>query len=87
MRTSLVAIAVAACAPAHGDPEPLVFPRLAGYVIDTKVDRNVLARQDVAIVDVEAAAIDRAPLDAVRRAQPNGLRLAYLTSEEIPREA
>lgn len=38
------------------------------------------------LVDAESGALDRAPLDAIRAANPRGLLLAYLTSEEIPRQ-
>ncbi|HEY2744489.1 MAG TPA: hypothetical protein VGL86_07695, partial [Polyangia bacterium] len=67
----------------------LLFPRLATYFIETYVDdtsRAVMAKSDVVIVDAESGALDRTPLDALRAARPDALLLAYLTSEEIPRQ-
>src|SRR4051794_25906072 len=66
----------------------LGFPRIASYFIEGHIDaaaRDVMAMSDVVIVDAEAAALDRAPLDAIRAAHPATLLLAYMTSEEIAR--
>lgn len=85
-------VVLAACelhAPERPERAPaLAFPRIASYVIDTNVTMEqavVMARSDVAIIDVEAGANDRHPLDAIRAANPRGLLLAYMTSEEIKR--
>jgi hypothetical protein len=67
----------------------LAYPRIASYFIESYVDdasRDVMARSDLVIVDAESAALDRTPLDALRAANPNAAVLAYLTSEEIPRQ-
>jgi hypothetical protein len=73
--------------PVAGDPE---FPRIASYFIETYVDddaRAVMASSDLAIIDAEAAALDREPLEALRTSRPDLVLLAYLTSEEVPRDA
>ncbi|HEY4116324.1 MAG TPA: putative glycoside hydrolase, partial [Byssovorax sp.] len=49
--------------------------------------RAVLARADLAIVDAEVSALDPGGIRDVRARQGGGELLAYLTSEEIPREA
>ena len=98
MRRALLCLLVAACsslaaAPNAGSPgaaaaPSLAYPRIASYFIESYVDpraRAVMAKSDVAVVDAEAGALDRAPLDAIRAANPGGLLLAYLTSEEILR--
>ena len=89
---SWILVVVAACevrAPQRPERAPsLAFPRLASYVIDTNITPEqavVMRRSEVAIVDVEAGANDRRPLDMIRAANPNGLLLAYMTSEEIKR--
>lgn len=72
-----------------GERSDLTFPRLATYFIESHVDEaalDVMAKTDVVIVDAEAAALDRAPLEALREERPDLLLLAYLTSEEIFRE-
>jgi hypothetical protein len=89
-------VALAACGthgPEHASERPeragaLAFPRIASYIIDTRVDAAavpVLARSDVVIVDAEAGANTRGSLDLIRACNPRGLLLAYLTSEEIKR--
>lgn len=94
MRCSIL-VALIACG-THGPEAPapperagaLAFPRIASYVIDTNItpeQTTVMERSEVAIVDVEAGANDRRPLDALRAANPQGLLLAYMTSEEIKR--
>lgn len=45
-----------------------------------------MAGSDVVVVDVESGALDPAPLARLRRANPAGELLAYLASEEIPRD-
>src|SRR4051812_25520921 len=99
MRYALALLLVACSSHAKPTTPPLVpdapaattspsFPRLASYYIETYLDAPTvatMAKSDVAIVDAESAAIDRAPLDQLRAANPSGLLLAYLTSEEIPR--
>ncbi|NVB78335.1 MAG: hypothetical protein HOV81_08070 [Kofleriaceae bacterium] len=70
-------------------PTELAFPRIATYFIESHVDdkaREVMAKSDVSVVDAEAGALDRASLDQIRAARPDGWLLAYLTSEEISRE-
>ena len=64
------------------------FPRLATYYIESHLDpaaREVMVRTDLLVIDAEAGALDRAPIDAIRAARPDALVLAYLTSEEIAR--
>ncbi|MDB4961314.1 MAG: hypothetical protein JWP01_1313 [Myxococcales bacterium] len=94
-RLVAAALALAACsspvAPVAPDAQPhsdLVYPRLASYLIESYVSedaRDVMAKTDLLVVDAEAAALDRAPLDAIRAARPETHVLAYLTSEEIAR--
>lgn len=95
-----VLLALAACSSPPGTtmPEPVPvdaavasdveFPRLATYFIETHIDeaqQGVMAKTDLVVVDAEAGALDRAPLDAIRERRPDALVLAYLTSEEIGR--
>jgi hypothetical protein len=95
MRIAL-ALVVAACGAFGSEPAPapperalaLAYPRLATQLLVTRVDPAivpVIARSDVAIIDAEAGANDRRPLDAIRAAPPGRFVLAYLTSDEIPR--
>ena len=94
MRLLLLALVACSSAPNGGGGDAPIddhaaYPRLATYFIETYVDpaaRATMERTDVVIVDAEAAALDRAPLDAVRAARPDGVLLAYLTSEEVQRE-
>ncbi|HEU0031255.1 MAG TPA: hypothetical protein VFQ53_11520 [Kofleriaceae bacterium] len=74
---SALAVVTAACSAPQSSQPPaageLAFPRIATYYIETFVDdraRQVMAQSDVVIVDAEAAALDRGPLDALRRARP-----------------
>ena len=88
----LVLVGLVGCwAPKAPSPEheEARYPRLATYFIESHVDeavRATMAKTDVVIVDAEAGALDRVPLDALRRARPDLLLLAYLTSEELPYE-
>lgn len=92
---SLLPLVLAACSaaprttPDAAIPDDAAYPRLATYFIESHVDdaaRATMAKTDVAIVDAEAGALDRTPLDALRTARPDLRLLAYLTSEEVSRE-
>lgn len=89
MRRALLCLLAAACSSQAAPAPGLAYPRIASYFIESYVSpaaQAVMARSDVAVVDAESGALDRAPLDAIRAANPRGLLLAYLTSEEIPRQ-
>lgn len=65
------------------------FPRIASYRIETSIDRDaeaMLSRVPLAIVDAEVGALDPDVLRRIRAQNPSLELLAYLTSEEIPRD-
>ncbi len=92
MRWLPLLLVACSSAPTSDQPEPdgeAEFPRIASYFIETFVDddaRATMAKADVAIIDAEAAALDRAPLDQLREQRSDLVLLAYLTSEEVPRD-
>jgi hypothetical protein len=65
------------------------FPRIASYRIETSLDAGaeaMLARIPLAIVDAEVGELHPAALQRVRARNATLELLAYLTSEEIPRD-
>gem|GEM_PF-4200191 len=74
-------------APERSPLSPASFPRIATYFLATHVapeQEEVMAKSDLVVVDAEAAALDRAPLDRLRAKDSARSLLAYLRAEEIP---
>ncbi len=66
------------------------YPRTANYYLRwelTKTDATQLARYDLLILDMEVQEKSRAQLQKIRQLNPQIIILAYLTSQEIRKDA
>lgn len=76
--------------PAPPAPAQPPFPRIASYRIETSLPEDaqeMLRKIPLAIVDAEVGALDPDALASVRAANAQLVLLAYLTSEEVARDA
>jgi hypothetical protein len=96
---SLLLVVLVACTPRQaatpdgaptGNAGEPAFPRIASYRIETYLDPDahaMLEKIPLAIVDAEVGALDADGLRSIRVANAKLELLAYLTSEEIARDA